>query len=245
MLAADRPPPLGFSSLHHAVIAHLIAHGHAPTIDALAARFAAPRDDIVAQLKGLQDYRGVALNPSTAEVWACHPFANAPTGYCVECGRGRYWGMCAWCSLGVAKLLAEAVTITCNLGGETEQVRIVVDAEGRIAQAQAHLLVHFPLPLRRAWENVMYFCSTIHVFTSLDDVDRWCARHGMPRGDVQPIQNVSDFARAWYGNHLREDWVKWTPDEIKALFARFNLGGDTWSLTPSSAAASATTNARG
>ena len=124
-------------------------------------------------------------------------------------------------------LLNADATFTTNLGGESEQVVLRV-RNGAVEPANH--VVHFPIPMARAWDNVTYTCSTMLVFASDAAVDAWCARHAMPRGDVQPLTNVWAFAQAWYGRHLDPAWTKWTTDEARALFARFGLTGPIWDL---------------
>ena len=74
---------------------------------------------------------------------------------------------------------------------------------------------------------MVYPCSTMLLFESTAAVDDWCRRHRIPRGDVQPVSLVWDFARAWYGRHLDENWTKWSSEQAKAIFDRFQLTGPT------------------
>ncbi len=90
--------------------------------------------------------------------------------------------------------------------------------------------MHFSVPMRRAWDNVVYTCSTMLLFASESDVDAWCVRHAIPRGDVQPVERVWALARAWYGNHRAPDWRKWTVDEAREIFGRVGLDGPIWAL---------------
>lgn len=130
--------------------------------------------------------------------------------------------------MGVAALLDEDVAITTTLGGESEQVRLRI-RDGRLIDDR--YVVHFPIPMRAAWDNVVYTCSTMLLFESAATVDEWCRRHRVPRGDVQPVSRIWDFARAWYGRHLDENWTKWSSEEAKAIFDRFQLTGPTWEIS--------------
>jgi len=219
------------SVLHHTIMRHFIERGHAPSIDDLSELLGQPRDAVVAGLRVLEEYHGVVLHPVSAEVWAIHPFSSAPTNFWVESARGAWWGNCAWCSLGIVALLGEDATITTVLGGESEQVIIRIE-DGVVTNDR--LLVHFPIPMRQAWDNVQYTCSNMLVFATEADIDRWCARHRMPKGDVQPLPNVWAFARVWYGRHLDVNWVKWTAAEAQAIFEGFGLVGPTWEIPTSS-----------
>jgi hypothetical protein len=87
--------------------------------------------------------------------------------------------------------------------------------------------------MARAWDNVHFTCANMLLFASEADIDQWSARHALPRGDVQPIQAVYDFARVWYGKYLSEDWTKWTVQEAREIFERFGFRGPTWDLATS------------
>ena len=218
---------LTHGTLHATIARHFLNHGTAPTIEQLCERLALDRATVATALQALADYHGVVLHPTSREIWAMHPFSAAPTSFWVESqGRG-WWGNCAWCSLGIVALLAADATITTTLGAESEQVVLRI-RDGALAPSDYR--VHFPIPMARAWENVTYTCSTMLVFASDAAVDAWCARHAMPRGDVQSLSTVWAFAQAWYGRHLDPGWTKWTTEEARALFARFGLTGPTWEL---------------
>lgn len=216
--------------LHAMILQHIIDHGFAPNGSDIAARFGRSVEEAEASLVALQDYHGVVLHPDRAKIWAIHPFSLAPTLFTVKSARGVWWGNCAWCSLGVAALLDEDVTITTTLGGHDEQV-VVHISNGRIDRNDLH--VHFPIRMTRAWDNVVYTCSNMLLFSSPGNVDAWCQRHDIPRGDIQPIGRIWEFSKVWYGNHLDPEWKKWTISEAKDIFRKFSLTGDTWALEES------------
>lgn len=112
------------------------------------------------------------------------------------------------------------------MGAEGRPVTIHLDS-GRVRE---DLWVHFPIPMARAWDNVIYTCSTMLVFASEKDIDEWSERHAIPRGSAQPIQRAYDFAAVWYGRHLDPDWRKWTVEEEREIFTRFGLEGPIWQL---------------
>lgn len=221
---------LTHGTLHSAIARHFVDQGTAPTIAQLSAHFALDEATIADALRALADYHGVVLHPASGEIWAMHPFSAAPTMFWVESGGRGWWGNCAWCALGIVALLGADATITTMLGGEATPAVLHIH-NGMIAPA--HYCVHFPIPMTRAWDNVTYTCSTMLVFDGDAAVDAWCARHAMPRGDVQPLANVWAFAQAWYGRHLDPDWKKWTTEEARALFEQFGLTGPIWALPAS------------
>ncbi|UTW45432.1 alkylmercury lyase family protein [bacterium SCSIO 12696] len=206
---------------------HIVDEGKAPEIATMAIDFGVSTGDMVQALKALQDYHGVVLHPVSSEVWVMHPFSTAPTNFWIKSDTESWWGNCAWCSLGAAALLDRDLTITTTLGSESKQVVIEVKG-GQITQQ--NLFIHFPVPMIKAWENVAYTCSTMLMFESESDIDDWCERHGIAKGDVQPINKIWEFSKVWYGSHLNPDWVKWSVDEAKEIFAQFKLDHSIWNM---------------
>ena len=218
------------ATLHHHILQHVVQHGHGPDEDDLAGLFEVDVQRVREGLDALVEEHGVVLHPGSHRIWVIHPFSLAPTNFWVRSAKGSWWGNCAWCSLGVAALLAEDCTITSTLGGHDEQVQVEI-RDGEVFPQD--LWVHFSVPMTRAWENVIYTCSTMLLFASPEQVDAWCSQHGIPRGDVQPLPKVWELARVWYGEHLSPTWTKWSVDEAREIFRRFDLGGPIWQLPDS------------
>lgn len=181
-------------------------------------------------LRALADDHGVVLHPHAPEVWVAHPFATAPTLFVVARGEDRWWSPCAWCAFGAAALVDDRtapVTITTTLAGDGPQRTLHV-RDGALVDRD--LVVHFPVPMRRAWDNVVHTCSVMLLFDADADLDGWCARHRITRGDVVPVQTAWAFAGQWYGRHLDPEWRKWTVDEAAEIFRAHGLTGPMWSL---------------
>jgi Alkylmercury lyase len=216
--------------LHYTILKHIIDEGFAPDLETLSVLLKADPVEVQQQLYALQDYHGIVLHPNNSKIWVIHPFSLAPTNFFVRSAKGEWWGNCAWCSLGVAALLKEDLTISTNLGAHDEQVIIhIINGEVR----EKNLLVHFPIPMKNAWDNVIYTCSNMLVFKDEEQIDQWTKRHHIPKGDIQPITNVWEFSKKWYGNHLNPDWEKWTMQEAKDIFLKFSLTGRIWDIETS------------
>jgi hypothetical protein len=214
--------------VHHLVIKSFVERGFAPSLHAIATEGAAPPEQVAASLRRLHDGHALVLHPGTTDVWIAHPFSSSPTATWVDGGHLGWWAPCLWCAMGIVTLAAPGrATVYARLGGEREEVRIELDA-GRLVSDD--LPVHFAVPARNAWDNVVHFCSTVLAFRSETDVAPWCARHALPRGDVVPLTKVMALARAWYGRHLDVDWRKWTVEEAQAVFDQVGLRGDAWNL---------------
>jgi hypothetical protein len=170
------------------------------------------------------------LHPDSEKLWVVHPFSLAPTNFLVSARGKEYWGNCAWCSLGVAALLNTDCKITTTIGAEHKQV--IVEIKDCIIEPD-NLFVHFPVPMKNAWDNVIYTCSTMLVFENETQIDEWCKKHRIPLGDVQPINKVWEFAKVWYGNHLNPEWKKWTIEEARKIFEIFGFTHEIWNIPDS------------
>jgi hypothetical protein len=219
---------LNLSSLHSILLKEIVLTGYSPNIERLSKIFERSEEDIIQCLKDLQEYHGVVLHPKTFQVWIIHPFSLSPTNFWVKSNKGQWWGNCAWCSLGIAAIIKEDVNIVTTLGGEDKQIQIQIE-NGQIISNKS-LLIHFPIPMKKAWDNVVFTCSSMLIFSSESEIDDWCKRHNYPKGDIQSIENIWNFSKIWYGNHLSEKWNKWTNDEAKAIFEQFNLTNDIWKI---------------
>jgi len=216
--------------LHHTILKHVIEKGYAPPLPVLASILEVHETEVVKALYALQEYHGVVLHPHKPEVWVIHPFSLAPTNFLVRSSTRQWWGNCAWCSLGIAALLNEDVTITTRYAAHDEQVVMHI-VSGEVQEKQ--ILIHFPVPMKNAWDNVIYTCSNMLAFKDEEEVDSWTKMHNIPKGDIQPVARILEFSKKWYGNHLNPEWRKWTMEEAKEIFRQFDLTGTTWDLESS------------
>ena len=213
--------------LHYELIRGLVEACSIPSHDELQALLSCSSAELDRAFEELADVHGVVLHPATHHVWSIHPFSLAPTLFLVESGRKNWWGNCAWCSLGISVLVGGPCVITTTLGAESEQVQLTVE-NGHVNRSD--LVVHLPIPMSRAWDNVVYTCSTILLFKNENQVAEWSARHRIPRGDIQPVTKVLELAKRWYGEHLRPDWTKKSIAEARAIFADLGFAHPVWDL---------------
>ncbi|HKQ20033.1 MAG TPA: alkylmercury lyase family protein [Candidatus Eisenbacteria bacterium] len=216
--------------LHYELIRGFIDTCAVPSREELQARLSCSSAELGLAIEDLEDAHGIVLHPGTHKVWAVHPFSAAPTPFVVQSGKKKWWGNCTWCSLGIAVLVGEPCTIVTTLGAETDQVALTVD-EGKLNRTD--LVVHFPIPMSQAWENVVYTCSTMLLFKDENHVAEWCKRHRIPQGDVQPVEKVLELAKRWYTEHLSPDWTKKSANEARAIFTELGFTHPVWALPAS------------
>ena len=224
------PGMVTHAALHHFLLTTIIETGQAPDMKLLMQRFEVGPNTMEKALIDLQEYHGLVLHPNSVSIRAVHPFSLVPTPFVLYASNGKWWGNCAWCALGAAVLLQGNVTIATRIAGNQEPV-LINKVEGEIEQNK--LLLHFPVPMTRAWENVVFTCSTMLVFRTVEEVEEWSAQHGLPVGDIQPLSMFWHFAKEWYGNHLNPNWEKWTIDEAREMFQRHHLTHPIWNLEES------------
>jgi hypothetical protein len=205
--------------VHHAILQGFVDQGYPPRLP----------DDAHVALRQLEAEHGVVLHPGTTSVWIAHPFSASPTAVWVErrdSAQG-WWAPCMWCAMGIVVLTAPDATIHARFGGEAEAA--VIEIRGG-AQVASDACVHFPTPVRDAWNNVVHYCATVLPFRSPGDVAAWSGRHDLPLGAIVPLAQVLALAQVWYGRHLARDWRKWTVAEAQQIFHSVGLVGDHWRL---------------
>ena len=202
--------------------------GRAPSNEQLAQRLDADVIAVEQSLRQLHDAHALQLHPHRCAPWVVHPFALSPGSCWVETSGRGWWANCLYCGMGIAAALNEDVSIHTRIGGEREP--IVVHVCGGEVQ-ETELLFHLSTPVREWWDNVIHACASFQPFHSEGDVEDWCARHGLPRGAVVPIQQMWRFAADWYGSYLEKQWRKRSVAETKALFEKHGFEGDFWRLS--------------
>jgi len=216
------------SSLHAVIIANFLKNQRPPSVQEITNRFQCSEEEARKALRSLADYHGVVLHPHSDEVWIAHPFSAAPTTCVVTSGNQKWWGNCAWCSLGLAHLAGGNATIETRVGAIDETAVIRIE-NGKLLDTD--YVVHFPIPMKHAWDNVVYTCSVQLLFRNEIQVDEWCEARGIKKGDVRPLEQVWNFATEWYAHHADSNWTKWTIKEAIEIFSRHNLDGPVWTLS--------------
>jgi hypothetical protein len=214
-------------AVHHRLIRDLIEHGRSPTNAELARALGLNVPEIEQSLHRLAQSHSLVLHPDRCEPWVVHPFSLSPTHTWVASGARGWWAPCLWCALGVCVLVGGEVVIHARIGGEAEAVEIHV-ANG--IPAESRLFAHFPEPPRLAWGNVHHFCARLLPFHDRAEVAAWCERHRFPLGQVLPLTQLAELARAWYGRHAQPDWRKVNLVEAAAIFRSVDLIGEFWRL---------------
>lgn len=68
------------------------------------------------------------------------------------------------------------------------------------------------------------------LFRSEEEIDRWCAASGEPRGEAVPLRQVWELAKAWYGNRMHPAFRGRSASEAVAVFASVGLTAAHWQV---------------
>ena len=227
--AQTHPTDKMIGEVHSVITRRLLDTGKCPTRFEVASELKVGVPEVEARLHRLAETHGIVLHPHAPECWLIHPFSTLPTLTWVHAGKRGWWAPCVWCALGVATLAGDRVQVHTRIGAEAEPVVIDV-SDGVVSPASEHLVVHFSIPPRLAWQNFHQHCSLVVPFHSKEDGTQWCETHRQQKGEFVPLATVAHLARAWYGTHANKDWRKWTVSQAEEIFRKSGLTSAFWAL---------------
>ena len=127
------------------------ATGVVPQPPQIAEALGRPQADVHAALQQLAAGRALILAPNDGNIWAANPFCAVPSGFRVDAGGRRYWGICIWDALGIPAALGSDARISAPCGDCGEPMALEVRG-GELARAEG--VIHFAVPARRWWDNI-------------------------------------------------------------------------------------------
>jgi len=119
------------------------------------------------------------------------------------------------------------VTIYACDGGEANAATFEISQDDVTPEDS---VVHVCVPLRQAWDNVHHACSTCLPFRREADIDAWCRRHRLPRGEALPVRTLLSLSRGWYRDHRSVAWRRLSGEQASAILREAGLRGDFWSM---------------
>lgn len=215
------------NSIRYQVNRFIFDSGFAPSVTQLAELLALSQSEVENGLTALANNHAIVLHPNSFDIWVAHPFALFPTLFWVKTQGQQWWGNCPWCSLGIASLTKTDTEIFTKLKGQQEPLKIEI-INNEIVQKE--YVVHFPIPAREFWDNVIYTCSMMLIFENESEIDIWCKQHNKPKGEVLPIEQVWELAQIWYGNYLDPDFKRKSKEIAEAMFEQVGLTSSFWKL---------------
>jgi hypothetical protein len=125
-----------------------------PTYSETAEHFGIAPEDGRAAYHRLNDAHAFFLNPGTDEIRMANPLSAVPTPYHVRASGVDLYANCAWDSLGIPAMLDVDARIEAAHPGSAEPVRYAVES-GKL-NAPDGLLVHFPIPFRHWYDDLIH-----------------------------------------------------------------------------------------
>jgi hypothetical protein len=131
-----------------------VASGRAPRPAEAGSDLGLDEQEVADAYRRLHEAHALVLQPGTTEIRMLNPFSAVETPHRVEAG-GRSWhANCAWDALGIpAALHADArIESACPDCGERLELEV---RDGALVRG-AELLVHFVVPARRWWDDIVF-----------------------------------------------------------------------------------------
>ena len=210
----------------------IFENGFAPNVNEISKEQNISEEETKKGLNLLAENHALVLHPNSHEIWVAHPFALFPTLFYVKTSSKNEWySNCAWCSLGVAALTLNQnlkTEIFTKIAGEETPITIHINEEGEIIEK--NFVVHFAIPAKKLWENVIYTCSMMLIFRNENEVDEWCKKYNKEKGEVKEIGKVWELAKIWYGDYLSVNFKRKTKEIAQEMFSRVDFTSDFWQL---------------
>lgn len=158
----------------HFVYQHFADTTHAPSVDETAAYFNISVEEATDYYKELHNRHALFLDLDSMTVRMANPFSGIPTDFKVHANGKTYYANCAWDMLGIPAALHTDALIEAVCTESNEVVKLEIkngdvilrDAsrpEGSppptsetLRSAQSDMLVHFPLPFARWYDDLVF-----------------------------------------------------------------------------------------
>lgn len=128
-------------------------NGRPPTFAEMARQFDIPDEEARQAYKRLHHSHALFLEPDTDTIRMANPLSAVPTQYRVYV-KGRWlWANCAWDSLGIPAMLHADARIEAVFAHSGEAASYAIEAGTLTASGG---VVHFPLPFRRWYDDLIH-----------------------------------------------------------------------------------------
>ena len=141
--------------VRHFVYNHLADTTHPPSVKDTATRFNISNEEAGEYYIELHNRHALFLDSDTLTIRMAWPFSAIPTIFKVHTNGKTYYANCAWDMLGIAVVLQSDAVIEAVCTESNEVVRLEVK-NGNITPASSSLLVHYPLPFARWYDDLVF-----------------------------------------------------------------------------------------
>jgi hypothetical protein len=144
--------------IRHFVYSHFADTTLPPNVDDTSAHFNITTEEAGEFYKELHNRHALFLEPNTLAIRMANPFSGIPTDFQVRANGKTYFANCAWDMLGIpAALHTDAVIdAVCTESNESMQLEIKNGELNQSPNTNHQLLVHFPLPFARWYDDLVF-----------------------------------------------------------------------------------------
>jgi len=139
--------------IRHFVYGHFVDTTHPPSVDVTAAHFNISTNEASEYYKELHNRHTLFLDLETLTVRMANPFSGIPTGFKVHANGKTYYANCAWDMLGIPAAFHTDAVIEAICTESNEKVQLEIK-DGKVTNSE--LLVHFPLPFSRWYDDLVF-----------------------------------------------------------------------------------------
>lgn len=139
--------------IRHFVYNHFADMTKPPSVDETARHFNISTEETTEYYKELHNRHAFFLDLESMTIRMANPFSGIPTDFKVHANGKTYYANCAWDMLGIPAALHtdSVIEAVCTESNETVQLEI---KDEQITNYQ--LLVHFPLPFARWYDDLVF-----------------------------------------------------------------------------------------
>ena len=150
--------------VRHFVYNHFADTTHPPSVEETAQHFNISDEEASALYNELNNRHAFFLEPETLTIRMAWPFSAVPTNFKVHTNGKTYYANCAWDMLGIPVVLQSDALLEAVCTESNEIVRLEI-RDGNIARAailggedaaSSRLLVHYPLPFARWYDDLTF-----------------------------------------------------------------------------------------
>jgi hypothetical protein len=136
-----------------AIYRYFVANGRPPDHAEIARELTIPVEEARQAYRRLHDRHQLVLDPDTDTIRMANPLSAVPTSYRVFVGGHWLWANCAWDSLGIPAMLHADAQVEAVFAHSGEATSYAIESGALKATGG---VVHFPLPFRRWYDNLIH-----------------------------------------------------------------------------------------
>lgn len=144
--------------IRYFVYSHIAETTRPPRVDEAAAHLGISIEEATEFYKELHNRHAVFLDLDKMAIRMANPFSGIPTDFKVLANDKTYFANCAWDMFGIPAALHCDALIDAVCTGSNDTVRIEIK-DGQITNHQftnSQLLIHFPLPFARWYDDLVF-----------------------------------------------------------------------------------------